>query len=102
MTWGLAVQLTEVGDFFHRKVVTAQVQPAIDEHGSVTCAQNEAVAVQPFWGGRVAVQEFAEKHCADLCCAERQAEVAGIAFVDGVHGEATGFIGSWGKDGFVH
>jgi hypothetical protein len=28
--------------------------------------------------------------------------VAGGTFVDGVHGETTGFIGGLGEEGFVH
>src|SRR5690606_89429 len=36
------------------------------------------------------------------CRSEGQTEVAGIAFMDGVHGEATGFVGGLGKNGFVH
>ena len=45
---------------------------------------------------------FAEEHRTDFGAAERQAQVAGIAGVDGIHGEATGFIGGLGKQGCVH
>ena len=47
-------------------------------------------------------QRFAEEHGADFRAAERQAEMAGVTGVDGVHGEATGFVGGLSKQGRVH
>lgn len=68
----------------------------------MTCAQNESVTVQPFWIGRINIQRRPKEHGTDLSRAERETEVAGGTFVDGVHGEATGFIGSFLQECLVH
>jgi hypothetical protein len=82
--------------------VTAEVQPGVDEHGAVTCGEDEAVAIQPFRVSGVALERFAKKDSADVGGTEWQAEVAGGALVDSIHGETTGFIGSLSEEGFVH
>ena len=64
--------------------------------------EDEAIAVQPFWLRWAIVERMAEEYCADICSAERQAKVARIAGVDGIHGEATGFIGSLSEQLCVH
>jgi hypothetical protein len=46
-------------------------------------------------------ERAAEKGCADFGGAEGQAEVAGIALMDGVHGEATGLVGGLGEEGEI-
>ncbi len=38
---------------------------------------------------------------ADFGGAEREAEVAGVTLMDGVHGEATGLVGGLGEEGEV-
>ena len=61
----------------------------------------ETVAVEPA-GGVGAVGECAAvEGGADLGCAEGEAEVAGVALMDGVHGEATGLVGGLGEEGEV-
>lgn len=64
--------------------------------------ENEAVAVEPFRVGGIADEFFAEEDRADVGGAKGKAEVAGGAFVDGVHGEAAGFVGCLSEEGVVH
>ena len=93
----------EVLQLLDREIVAGEVQPAVEEHRAVAGGEDEAVAVEPL---RVAPGS----HCSaspkstapTSAAAERQAEVAGVALVDGVHGEATGFVGGFLEDVFVH
>ena len=56
-------------------------------------AEDETIAIEPARFLWVVAQRVAEKHRADLRAAERQAEVPGGTFVDGVHGETARFVG---------
>src|SRR5437867_5722559 len=47
MSRRLAVQLPEAFDFFHRQVVSAQVQPGIQKHAAVSGRENKVVASNP-------------------------------------------------------
>ena len=47
VTRGHGVMLTEVLDFFHRKVVSSDVQPGVNKHGSMSSRKDEAVTVDP-------------------------------------------------------
>ena len=96
------MQRTEGGHVIDGHVVTAEVEPAVEEHGTMTSGEDKSVAIEPFRVGRIADEFFAEKDGTNIGGTERQAEVAGGALVDGVHGEATGFIGGLGKQGVVH
>ena len=96
------MQDAEFRDIIDADCITAEVQPGVDEHGAMACGEDKTIAVQPFWIGGVALEGFAEKDGTDFCGAERESEVAGVALVDGIHGETTGFIGGLGEEGFVH
>ena len=69
----VAAQLAEVFDLFQRQVVAAQMQPGIDEHRTMACAENQTVAIEPFRGGRITVESVAEQHRTDFRHAQRQA-----------------------------
>jgi hypothetical protein len=99
---GERVEHAEVLHFFEREIVAREVEPRINEHGTVTSAENEAVAIEPVAVGRVTLEGFAEEDCPDFGGPERKPEVTGRTLVDGVHGETTGFIGGFGEDGVVH
>ena len=64
--------------------------------------QHKAVPVQPCGFVRMANQTFAEKHRPDLRRTEGQAEVAGVALMDSIHGETTGLISGGLKQGGIH
>ena len=82
--------------------VAGEVQPAVEEHRAMAGGEHETVAVQPLGRIRVKAHGFAEQHRADLGTAKREAEVAGVTGVDGIHGEATGFIGGLSERFRVH
>jgi hypothetical protein len=46
-------------------------------------------------------ERLAEERRADLRAAERESKVAGGAGMDGIHGEAAGFIGGTGECGEI-
>jgi hypothetical protein len=68
----------------------------------MTGGEDEAVAVQPLGLGGVADEGFPKQHRPDIRRPEGQAKVAGVALVDGVHGETTGLIGSGLEQGSIH
>ena len=74
------------------KIVAAQVQPRVEEHAAVARREDEAVAVEPARFVRIVLEGVAVKHGADFRAAERQAEVAGVGGVNGVHAETARLI----------
>jgi len=52
--------------------------------------------------GGVVGEGLPEENGTDFCTTEGEAEVTGVAGVNGVHGEATGFIGGAGESGNIH
>ena len=56
------------------------------------------VAVDPARFVGIVFERVAVEDRAHLGAAEREAEVAGLRGVDGVHGEAAGLVGGVGKD----
>ncbi|MNW52755.1 hypothetical protein D3C74_302870 [compost metagenome] len=39
--------LAELLQFFHRQIIAAKVQQAVQQHGTVSCGQHKAVTVDP-------------------------------------------------------
>ena len=64
--------------------------------------EDEAVAVEPLRRVRVLAETAAVEDGADFRAAERQAEVAGVAGMDGVHGEAARLGRGLREDGGIH
>ena len=92
-------------EFFHIVTgnrVAGKVQPAVEKHRAVARREHEAVAVQPLRRIRIVAHGLAEQHRTDLGAAKWKAEVAGVTGVDGIHGEATGFIGGLSERIRVH
>jgi hypothetical protein len=56
--------------------------------------QNKPVTIQPAGRSRITHQTLAKKHSSDFGRPQGQTKVAGRAFMDGVHGKTTGFVGS--------
>jgi hypothetical protein len=86
------VVLAEALDLVQRERVAREMEPRVDEHGSVAGGQDEAVAVDPLGVIRVVLQQLAVQHGAHLRGAQGQAQVARVRRRDGVHGQATGLI----------
>jgi hypothetical protein len=78
------------------------MQPGVNEHGTVAGGKDEAITVEPFRVGGIALEGLSKEHCADFCRAKRQTEVAGGALMHRVHGEAAGFVGGFGEEGVIH
>ena len=60
--------------------------------------KDEAVAIEPLGIVGIVDEGVAEKHGADFGRTERQAEVAGRAFMDGIDGQATGLSAGFRED----
>jgi hypothetical protein len=75
VTWGDAVENTELRDIVNAHGIAAEVQPRIDEHGAVTCTEDETITVQPFRIGWITLEAFTKKNGTDLSRAERKAEM---------------------------
>ena len=88
-----AAELAEIFDFFQRQAIASEMQPAVEEHAAVACGEDEAVAVQPARLVGIEAHRRAEENGSDIRRAKREAEVAGFAFRDGVHGQPTGVAG---------
>jgi hypothetical protein len=61
----------------------------------VACGENKAISIKPPRRARAVRKASAKKSGTDLGGTERKTKVAGIAFMDGVHGEAAGFMGGF-------
>jgi hypothetical protein len=78
------------------------MQPTVQEHGAVACAEDEPVTVHP--RGLIGIEDhgMAVEHRAELSASEGQSKVAAGALVNGVHGQAARFIGCACKIGSRH
>src|SRR6185437_160778 len=56
MAGRFGMKLTEALDFFHRQVITGEVQQCIKQHRAMSIRQYEPVAIDPFWIGRIVAQ----------------------------------------------
>ena len=91
---GLGAELAEVLDLLDRHVrIAGQIEQRIEQHRAVAGRQHEAVAVRPFRVLRIVFQVFREQHGRDVGAAHRQAGMAGIRLLDGIHREKTDRIG---------
>ena len=89
-----AVQLAEIADVIHRRRgVAGQVQQRIDQHRAMPGREHEAVAIGPFRGGGIELEELAEQHGGDIGHAHRHAGVAGIGRLDRVHRKRANGVG---------
>ena len=86
----------------HAYAESAQVQPAVKEHGAVTTGKNEAVAVEPAWLSGVYIEQFAIKNSADFCAAQGQTHVTGCFVVNGIDGKTSGLVGGLLKNFRIH
>lgn len=102
MARGDRMQLTEIFDFLQGNLVTRKVQPRVEEHRTVTCREQKAVAIEPAWCRGTVGHGFTKQNSADLCASEWQTEVARGAGVNGIHGESTGLIGGGSENGSIH
>ena len=97
MSRGLRAELAEILDLVERHVLVAgEIQQRIQQHRAVAGRQDEAVAVRPFRIGGVEFQELREQHGGDVGRAHRQAGMAGIRLLDGIHRQRADRVGHTG------
>ena len=93
VTGGLGTFAAEGLEVIHAEGEARQMQPSIQEHGTMAAGQDKSVAVQPTGLGGVHLQHVAVQHSTDLCTTNRQTHVAGGLIEDGIDGQAARFIG---------
>ena len=85
---GLGAELAEIPDLLHRHVFVAeQVKQRVKQHRTVSGRQHEPVAVRPAGMHRIELHEAGEQHRDDVGGAHRQAGMAGICRLYGIHGK---------------
>mmetsp|Transcript_14645 Transcript_14645/g.29644 ORF Transcript_14645/g.29644 Transcript_14645/m.29644 type:complete len:487 (-) Transcript_14645:141-1601(-) len=94
---GHGVVLTELLELIDRKVVTSKVKPRVDEHGSVSSGEDEAVTVDPLRVLRVVSHGLAPENSTDLSSTKRKTKVSRVGSSHTVHGETTFFVSSLGE-----
>ena len=81
-------ELAEMLDLIDRHVLVAgEVEERIEQHRAVAGRQDEAVAVGPVRVFRIEFQEAREQDRGKVGAAHRQAGMARIGLLDGVHGK---------------
>ena len=96
------MKFTERGDVVFGNRITREMQPTVKEHRTMAGREDETIAVQPTRCIGIKIHGFTKENRADFGAAERETKVSGVTGVDGVHGEATGFVCSGGKCFRVH
>mmetsp|Transcript_7983 Transcript_7983/g.17171 ORF Transcript_7983/g.17171 Transcript_7983/m.17171 type:complete len:342 (-) Transcript_7983:24-1049(-) len=94
VTRGHGVMLTEVLDFFHRKIKSGEVQPRVKEHGSVSGRKDESITVDPCRVSSVVLHLGSVKTGSNFGGSKRKTHVSRVGSGNGIHGKTTGFIGS--------
>jgi hypothetical protein len=83
-----ALQLPDV----HLRIA-GEVEQRVEQHRAVARRQHEAVAIGPVGCCGIELQEFAEQHARHVGHAHRQARMAGIGELHGVHRERPDGVG---------
>ena len=85
MTGRARAHLTEILDLIKIEIfVSGQVQKRIQKHRTMTCGQDETVAVRPVRMLRIELQEFGVKNSRNICHAHWHARVTGFSFFDSI------------------
>ena len=90
----LRAELAEIADLIERHAgIAGEVEQGIEQHRAVAGRQHKAVAVRPVRGSGVEFQEFLEQQGRAIGEAERQAAMAALGFLYGIHAERPDRIG---------
>ena len=84
---GFAAELTESLEVVHREVIARQMQKRVLQHRAVAVRENEAVAAEPLRISGIEAQMARPERRGDICHAHRHAGVAGLGFLNSIHGE---------------
>ena len=94
MARSLGTHLAEVPDLIQRHVgVAGEVKERIEQHGAVSGGEYKAVTVRPVRVLRIELQELGEQYRGDVRRTHRQARMAGICLLHGIHGKGANRIG---------
>ncbi len=83
----LAPPLAEVFQLFQRQVVAGEVEQAVEQHGAMPGAEDEAVPVAPLGVGRVVAQEVGPQSEGGLGHAHWHPRVAGVGGLHTIRGQ---------------
>lgn len=89
VTRSFASPLTELFQFFHWKIISAQVQQAVQQHGAMSCRQDKTVPVNPSWVVRVMSHRFCKKLVPHWSGAHRHTRVSGICLLNCINRQST-------------
>ncbi|MNB90600.1 hypothetical protein D3C75_376600 [compost metagenome] len=89
VTRSQATPLTELFQFFHRKIIAAKVQQAVQKHGTMSSGQYKTIAVYPCWMIRVMIHCFCKQLVAHWCRTHWHTWMAGIRFFDSINSQRT-------------
>ncbi len=84
---GVRSPLAELLELLHGKVVTGEVQRAVEQRGGVAVRQDEAVAVDPLGVRGIVLHQLVVQQIGDGGAAEGRAGVAGLGFFNSIDGE---------------
>src|SRR5215470_2197718 len=87
MSWRLAAPLAEALDLLERKVITRQMQQAVQQCRAMPRGQHEAVAIGPVRIVRVVLEPARPQHVGHRCGAERHARVPAVRLLHHVDGK---------------
>jgi hypothetical protein len=82
-----AAPLAKLLDIFQGEIVAAEVQQAIEEHGTVAGGKNEAVAIGPGRVRRIVPEEPCPQTIGHGCGTHGQARMSRVGLLDRVHGQ---------------
>ena len=85
-------KLTKVANLVNRKIVSGQVQQAVEQHRAMAVRQYEAVAVDPLWIGRIVFVVIVPQHFGNVGHAHRRTGVSRVGSLYGVHAECTNSV----------
>lgn len=81
--------------------IAGQMQPAVKEHGAMTCGEDKAVTVQPAGFCGVIAERVSKQDSTNFSATQGKSEMSRGTGVNGIHGEAAGFscgalqVGEW-------
>ncbi len=92
VTCSFRMQLTEIFDVIDRKIVTGQVEQAVNQHGAVTIRQDETVAIHPVRVGWIMYHEIIPQYFGDICHTHWRTRVARFSLLYSIHAQCTDCI----------
>ena len=93
MTRRSGMELAELADIIHGKIVTCQMQQCVLQHRTMSVGQNEAVTIEPARIGRIMPVMPCPQRNSNFCHAHRHARMSGIGFLDCIHRQRADRVG---------